>query len=191
MASALTWLATHAAACCRAAAAAASAGWPAACPPGPPPPDSATVAAPAAKATATSAATSASRHRRACPGHKRPSRRCDHKLTVVTSTEPHDGSAAGGLPAGSGVSARPGGDACCLDSSGCWGAASPAARRGDRGGIAHRVGLARLCRPQSVPGDLASGHRTPCPSHSPQRGESKRPAPVRPSPRQTGQPTFA
>jgi hypothetical protein len=189
MAAALTWLATQAAACCRAAAAAASAGRPAPCPPGPAAPDNTAVAAPATKITATSTATTTTRHR-ACLGHQRPSRRCAHNRTVVTSTEPHDGSGAPGLLAGPAVPARTSGGTGlgCLDGSG-----SPDAASRPPGEVAARDSPAEpprpdTSRPQSAPGDTASGHRTPCPSHLRQR---KRPDPMRPRPWQTGQATFA
>jgi hypothetical protein len=186
MASALTWLATQAAACCRAPGAAASAGRPA---PRPAIPDSATVAAPATKTTATSTATATTRHR-ACAGHQRPSRRCAHNRTVVANTEPHDGSGAPRPLAGGGVSARTGGATHpgCPDGSGCPDAAAPppaemAARESPADPPLPDTG-----RPQPVPADTASGHRTPCPSHLRQ---PKRPAPRRPRPSHTGQATFA
>jgi hypothetical protein len=132
------------------------------------------MAAPATKITAASAATIATRHR-VCAGHQRPSRRCVHNRTVVTSTEPQDGSAALGLPIGPPVPVRTGGSAGCVDGSGSDAASQLPGEMADRDSPAEPP-WPDTGRPQSVP-RLS--------------WQPKRPDPMHPWPPQTRQATFA
>ena len=140
MASALAWPATQAAACCRAAAAAATAfaaaraarrsARPArTAPPWP---------RPASRTAATSPATIIT-SQRGRPGRDRRvqlSRRRSHSRTVVTSTVPQDGSAAGRCPDGGG-SAWPG---CGSPASGWPGSGDGWGGRAGSGPSCHQSG---------------------------------------------------